>query len=482
MLYMNPFGLNMLKTILFKEIEQLMKESVNKNILKDKIELLKSIVNDFSSDNYDELYYKSEILPLTLPMIFEVDEANEISNILRISLYNLRLSNKYDVKKNLNDFSKTLEKFKVTLDDLEKQYEKIKDIDYETKITNYRRIISNFKFGSLITDEEYKIIDDIITKKGIKEKDQIRILENIKNHNLYIKYKCNDEKSTIADRKTILNMLDLGYEEFPEINVLSDSSRKRIDSVELGISNVLKEQNISSDTILESLPDLKSLKYSYEEFCAIIITILKKLQQEINFDADAIATREFYDNKVIRETTKLEYIQLQNKYNLIRNYYEEQITNYEQSIIIESDTNLEKNNLFYIGEVDEAFIEKDLKKLPNEYLYKIELLLKKLKMDMLSISERKNLTGAEQLRGLKELRDDQVRIIFYHVSDNNFVIVGCGLKKSDNLRRMYNIMATRSKYIDINNEEKITKEQSKSKLIEQRLFDYINKNKRTGTR
>ena len=80
-----------------------------------------------------------------------------------------------------------------------------------------------------------------------------------------------------------------------------------------------------------------------------------------------------------------------------------------------------------------------------------------------------------------ELRDDQVRVIFYPLTDNNYIIVGVLTKKKDNDNDGYSKMAFRNKEIDISTEEKYIKEQERSKEVEERYTKFIEDKKRKGT-
>ena len=85
------------------------------------------------------------------------------------------------------------------------------------------------------------------------------------------------------------------------------------------------------------------------------------------------------------------------------------------------------------------------------YLEKVNRLINRLKLGELSRGEVKGLKSNNILKKQLELRDDQVRVIFYPLTDNNYIIVGVLTKKKDNDNDGYSKMAFRNKEIDIPN-------------------------------
>ena len=126
-------------------------------------------------------------------------------------------------------------------------------------------------------------------------------------------------------------------------------------------------------------------------------------------------------------------------------------------------------------------LEYDLESLNPHYLEKVNRLINRLKLGELSRGEVKGLKSNNILKKQLELRDDQVRVIFYPLTDNNYIIVGVLTKKKDNDNDGYSKMAFRNKKIDISTEEKYIKEQERSKEVEERYTKFIEDKKRKGT-
>ena len=142
----------------------------------------------------------------------------------------------------------------------------------------------------------------------------------------------------------------------------------------------------------------------------------------------------------------------------------------------------EKNHIFYaFRNEDKSYLEYDLESLNPHYLEKVNRLINRLKLGELSRGEVKGLKSNNILKKQLELRDDQVRVIFYPLTDNNYIIVGVLTKKKDNDNDGYSKMAFRNKEIDISTEEKYIKEQERSKEVEERYTKFIEDKKRKGT-
>ena len=214
-----------------------------------------------------------------------------------------------------------------------------------------------------------------------------------------------------------------------------------------------------------------------------MIEILNYLQQEMLEAKEYIEQRIIYDDKTTRDESKKDYYDALDKYLYLREYFYKEIDEYNTSLLEENDDLLNNiNNVCYlISKEDESFLEKDMDNIPKEYLYKVKILLNKLKQDRLAKGESKTLTDFE-VKGRKalELKDDQVRIIYYHVSNNNYIILGCGTKKTDNDRVFYSKMCDRIKYVK--DEEEIIENQEQKQEVEERINEYIENNKRKGTR
>ena len=138
------------------------------------------------------------------------------------------------------------------------------------------------------------------------------------------------------------------------------------------------------------------------------------------------------------------------------------------------------NNLFYAfpngkTEQDLSYFEKDIEKVPKEYLSKVKKGLDMLRTGTVYGSFGKTFnSNNKNTKGYSEIRDDQIRIIYKHLTDNNYLIMGVFTKKDDNAPRIYDNICNRPSNI-------ILEESEVSLMVENRLKEYFN-NMRKGNR
>lgn len=136
-----------------------------------------------------------------------------------------------------------------------------------------------------------------------------------------------------------------------------------------------------------------------------------------------------------------------------------------------------KTNFFFSMSNDISYLERDLKTVPEEYYNKIvDLLLKKRYGDT-NANTDKQLVNNSKLKQFRELRSDQVRILYKNLNNNSIIILGVGVKKEDNDRNLYDRLARRPDYID----ENLLKVGDDDKTLE-RVLEICNQNKRKGNR
>ena len=185
--------------------------------------------------------------------------------------------------------------------------------------------------------------------------------------------------------------------------------------------------------------------------------------------------------KNYRNLIKQEFNNYLNIVTVLQQYYNDEEKKYNDKFD-KIDEKEEKNHIFYaFRNEDKSYLEYDLESLNPHYLEKVNRLINRLKLGELSRGEVKGLKSNNILKKQLELRDDQVRVIFYPLTDNNYIIVGVLIKKKDNDNDAYSKMAFRNKEIDISTPEKYMIELEKSKKVEERYLKFIEDKKRKGT-
>lgn len=132
------------------------------------------------------------------------------------------------------------------------------------------------------------------------------------------------------------------------------------------------------------------------------------------------------------------------------------------------------NKLFYYAKTSgKSYLEDDIKSLFPEDSYNAVInLLIRFKNGHLMPSQRKNLISANALtRGYSEIRDDQIRIIYKRLKDNEYAIVGAFIKKADNNLLTYQTICERNQRLLISDEE-----------FEKNFFEQLTQNAHRGGR
>ncbi len=95
--------------------------------------------------------------------------------------------------------------------------------------------------------------------------------------------------------------------------------------------------------------------------------------------------------------------------------------------------------------------------------------------------ELKRLKSNKKLVGFMELKYDQVRIVFKHIKNNIYNVVGVFAKKANNDMTMYQTMANRM-IPDVTTEEKLNKQLELGEITLKQLTDLVEVKRRKGTR
>lgn len=472
-------NLNDLKSKLYTEVSDYMDLKESYNDIKFKLDVLKEILQFFKL-NYIQMSEQINSFGLQLSLIYDEKESDRIIEVVFDYIKNMEANNidcRNSLKKLIENITNnSLEEYQ----HLANQYIKMKKTIDELKpqIIEYRRILSQFKYDEKIKPYQIDLITNLMDKYEFDKSNQIRILENIRIRN-----------DRLANRKisyTVIKMLDEEYTKYEISNLESHNFKNGMKSI---ISSyylsIMKSENVSE--LYELFPDLKSGQYTYEEFNYIFKSILNKIMDSLNDSIESIQDKEVYNDIDLRKVVIAEYNEMLQKYNKIRYFYNQECLMYEnkqKNTEIEEELKEPENNLFYAFPLNgrESYIEKDLKDIPKEYLTRVKELLDKLKYNTLNYRESAGFNSNKQLKELRELRSDQIRIIYKQISSNNYLIIGVGVKKSDNDLKMYFTIASRNQTIDLTNEKAILENIEIKNQVEEHLSEYIKTNARKGSR
>ena len=448
-----------------------------KEVLQEKVRLLNELVECFELTDYAAIGVELDNISRLINKIFTNGEyQNLFRDLVRnVNAFNTYVSNGVDLYSDeIKRVITFINEFKTHLIvDLSGLENKLKEYDGFSRedIVKYKNILRSFKCDCPLTDVELEMLSKDVIEKEFDFNDQIRLFENIRMFN---------SNSVLTDDSvSILNMVDFGYEEI-ELPVLENSEKKRFSFIVGGYASLMDSsmfdfEEFSNDVVLDDK------NYSLDGFSFVVDSLLLKLQDKIYEVSSFYDEKGFYLDENLRTECVKEFNKYVELYNMLRDYRENSISLYKSEKyedLIEEDA---VNNLYFAfpGDVDEnsvSYFEKDLKHVPEEYLSRVSSLLFDFKSDLLSEKKKKNLSVNDgTLKGYKELKDDDIRIVLKHFSEHNYVIIGVFVKKRTSDFENYPTMGKRNTYVDVDNPLMGIE-------VEKRIVSYINENKRVSSR
>ena len=349
---------------------------------------------------------------------------------------------------------------------------------------NYKTIISVAKNDVYNTK---RIISYYEMSGVISNKEELLLLNELELHNMKVE---NKKGKLASDRtyidnlyKEIPNILSIGFQNHDVIEV-SDKRKYTLDAISikiLDVINTLDVEKIEEYLNNYNLHSLESSEYNY-----VIIGILNSYLDELITLYELLMDSEVYRNVTERmDVIKNYYITLE-KYLVVKNYYNK-ITEFVPVDSSNNDMDLETVNekklIFSHSNVNPSNSKfmADMDDIPYEYYDTVIDLISRFKTGELQRAEIKTLKNAGFLKGVIELRYDQVRIVMKHVKDDVYNVFGVFAKKDDNDIPMYRIMANRA-IPDVSNEQLLEFELELSKNVENKLSVLVKEKGRKGTR
>lgn len=467
-------SLNDLESKIYSEIFSYESDEKEYESIEFRMGVLNKIISYLQITNVRELKDKFKAYDLQLSLIYSEVEKQRISKITIQYIEDLDTKN---VQKNQKSIEILLHYIKEEYTQLNTKKEKLESYirKNQVKIIDYRKILSNFKYNNAINNNQIQLIEEIMNNEDVSPKNQIQILEQIKNHN--------NQQQGLENKDTILNMINENIElyDFPSLESFDFKSRvtPMIDSyyqMIMSVDDVTQLYNF--------FPTLKDQTIDLEEFEYIFKKILNKMISVLQGCKQSIIEKDIYDDEVLRNVVIAEYNEMKQKYEKIFYYFDNEIQYYknnDQQLIAEQES---ITNLFYAFPPNgrESYLEKDLKDIPKEYLERVKNLLDKLKTNQLNPRESAGFGGNNRLKEVRELRSDQIRILYKKIFKNNYLMLGIGVKKTDNDLNMYYTISNRDQTIDLSTVEKYNRNLEVSSEVEEQINSYIQTNSRKGIR
>lgn len=335
-------------------------------------------------------------------------------------------------------------------------------------VSSANRVILCFRqklpilYAKYDVDAVKNILNYFQTEGRITNKQELLYINEIEQYNRRTAAINNDREQAYSDLlySEIPNILNSGYESY-SIPLIPQKRAKILDkyiNTILAVKNANSDKFFDAEDIISLIKEYKEYDLSNDEYEYIIIGILNNCIDNLYTYYQLILDKDVYQNRNQRLEVINAYYDELKFYAEIRKFYDIVLDDFLKEGIIESDMVEDipdvRRIIYAVSEVNptKAKIISDMVDVPKEYYQDVYNLIMKFKKGNLAKGECKSLTnGNSKINSCYELRDDQIRIIFRHIQDNVYAIMGVSTKKSDNDVKMYRNMSRRKPPVIKNN-------------------------------
>lgn len=426
------------------------KEKKNKY---DELELKKDLYAELFNlleSNYDSILENTLSISILLNTIYGNDIYQEFYNKLIIRDKEERDRELASIIKEINSgrsiITKEYEKLKEELDDKKYMITSAKGI----KLCLKRRL--PMKYAKHDIYNFISIISAFVNEGRITSKEGLLYINEINYYNRKLaseELKNEKESKYIREQyDKIPNILDMGYEIYTS-PVLSDERKETIDKYIKLILDM--KQSIDIEEIICNIKEYRKRGLTDDEYEYLIIGVINGVLEELSIYYQILIENRNYSKISERNIIVKDYYSELGLYLGLRGFYEEvceEILSSNSVIEVNAEEELpDVRRVIYASSPtnpNKARIISDLDDVPKEYYEDVYDLIRKFKQEKLSKKECKMLKNSDpKMSGCMELKDDQVRIIFRHIRDDIYVILGVSVKKDDNDMKMYRNMSRR---------------------------------------
>lgn len=443
--------------------------------------------------DYDEMNDNKLMISILFNSIYKND-------IYETTFYHILNKLQID-KENKSEINKFIRVIKNDCRELEQAIEDIKNqiINRKYMLSSAYRVRLNFKQGTSISENKYdlsnikKIINYWKLSGVITNKEELLLINEIELYNRRLMTKDSDNKREILYTnelyEKIPNILQAGFQEHDKI--LVDENRK--DTLDKLVKQIINSiDGLNNEEIVDFIKGYKKYNISENEYNYIIVNIMDSYLSDLLAFYEILIDEDIYHDRKQRLLAIEDYYRILDKYLCLREYYEKSNEKEIQEItvedvgqeIIQDDDKPKKEIIYSRSSVNplKAFFIADMDDVPYEYYETVYDLIDKLKNNTLSVKESKSLTrSSNNEAGTMELLHDQVRIVYRHVKDNIYCVLGVFVKKANNRREIYNKLSARM-IPDISTSDKLMREKELSEYNEKELENLVKNKSRKGTR
>jgi len=426
-------------------------------------------------------------ISLLLPIIYGESKAQYLEQEFCKLLYLLdRLSGNDDL---INEYEKAFERLRMLVSTIISEHDvlcnklllyKKEYIVAKKKAYYYRSILYRLNTKSFVDDRQVAVIKELLADSDFNHEEQIVIMEYLNHHNIRVKY----DNPKIS--YTTIKMLESDFEDF-DLGEIDKESKNKLDECANSIFDAIMFENddVNNFEITFSVVAMMSVEekdYVFKKTLNKFLNFLRECKNNMVEDQG-------YEDIELRKMIIQEYNSYYYKYKSLESYCNlrnteslEDDEKIEANEAVESLPDTAKNKLFFAKRTTKSYAERDIDDIPEEYFNRVKKLLEGFKNDTLPKVNMDSFVSKSLLKGYKKLKDDQIRIIYRKIFDNNYLVLGIILKKAMDANRQYVGVINRDYNYDISTEELYKGALDESETIYTNLIDYLDKNSRKGNR
>lgn len=469
----NKLDINSLKNLLRADISIYDDKTKDKNNNEYLLSIYKEILSLIDNVEANQIMQNSLGISLLFSLIYDESMADNTSqSIYKLSYLITAYSKNEDYEKELLKAKEKLSKLVRKIND---EYETIinKNRIYAEEIHNLTKQIYIekgilYRLNDKKCLEKFQIheVKKLLKEKNWNENNIIIILEHIRNHNI----RCSYDNPKIS--YTTINMLENDFDFYGTDDLMNIESKNKFDS---HINTMFDSVSLEEDLDIESFVNNYTNWMNRNEYDYTMRNLLNKFIDELKKCQDEMVQN--YEDFELRKIIIEDYNHYYYKFLKFKKYYDEKLHNIEENdTVLQSANEIEENNLFFAMTNENSYIEKDIEHVPKEYLQRVKKLLEGFKFNTLTSQYYSGFCAKGKFKGYRKLKDDQIRIVFRKINNNNFLILGLFVKKSQRDSDKYaNIVGRDTNYSIDNKLEEST-------IIYNNLMEFIENNSRKGNR
>lgn len=441
-------------------------------------DLYEDLISLLNTEDIRKIYENNFSISLILPLLYSKEDAENISvNISKFSY--LLLKSEADKNSNLEQLNMIIERINrdyATLSNNLGIYKK-EYLEKKPSAIKCMQILHKIKYDYIIEDEYVMFINDLLREREFKREYQIIYDEIIKQYNDGIKF-----LKPIRSYTTI-KMVKSDFTLYEIDDVFEKDLKNKLDSCSISIYESL--MNLKSDEFADEFVENMISWMNEEEQNYVLKTTLNKFLSLLNDCKNNMLVEGNYEDVEIRRVIIEEYNSYYYRYEKLLNYYNKK-NNLDASL--EENEELEdlgpepKNNIFFLMRSTNSYFEHDLEDFNPHYLNTVKELLEGFKYGRLLKRCNEGFTANSSLHIYRKLKDDQVRILFRQLHNNNYLVLGAFEKKSNDGLSNYVRMAGRDCDYNIRTEELYSLRMMESEEVYNNVMEYIENNARKGDR